>query len=95
MANDPEVEANFAEIARLKKVVSPLFQKGWAKAHPMPEKHRAMIEKAFSQKEKEKSSANTSAAEIEKSEAKIKARQKAEDEANMRNEKRRGPTQSM
>ena len=42
-------------IARLKQGVSPLFPKGWAEAHLMPKKHRAMIEKAFSQKQSTRS----------------------------------------
>ena len=92
MANDFDQEANLAEIARLKQVASPLFQKAWAKAHPMPEKHRAMIEKAFSQKQGEKQAADKNAEEIKKSEAKIKERQKALDEAKMKNP-RQGPIQ--
>lgn len=89
MANDPNEEANLAEIARLKQVVSPLFRKGWAKAHPMPEKHRAMIEKAFSQKQ----SAIPEEQAVDEAEAQTNAQGQAEEEAKRRNH-RQGPTQS-
>ena len=86
MANE---EANLAEIARLKKVVSPLFQKGWAEAHPMPDKHRAMIEQAFSQKQ------STSPVGKAVDEAKVQEsdQEQAEAEAKLKN-MRQGPSQS-
>ena len=46
MSDDP-VNAELEEIRKLQSL-TPLFRKGWAKLHPMPEKDRAMIEQAFS-----------------------------------------------
>lgn len=46
MSDDP-VNAELAEIRKLQSL-TPLFRKGWAKLHPMPEKDRALIERAFS-----------------------------------------------
>ena len=89
MANDPNEKANLAEIARLKQVVSPLFQKGWAKAHPMPEKHRAMIEKAFSQK----NTASPMGKAVDESKVQKSDQEQAEAETKRKN-MRQGPTQS-
>lgn len=89
MAEDPNIEANFAEIARLKQSVSPLFQKGWAKAHPMPEAHRAMIEKAFSQKQ----SISPTGQAVDESKVQKSEQEQAEAEAKRKN-MRQGPTQS-
>ena len=90
MANDPNEEANLAEIARLKQVVSPLFQKGWAKAHPMPEKHRAMIEKAFSQKQ----AASPVDQAVNEAKVQANAQEQAEEDAKRRNN-RQGPTMGL
>ena len=90
MAEDPNVEANFAEIARLKQAVSPLFQKGWANAHPMPEAHRAMIEKAFSQKQ----ATSPTAKAVDEAKVQKSDQEQAEAEAKRKN-MRQGPTQSM
>lgn len=49
MTDDP-VNDDFEEIRRLKSL-APLFRKGWAKLHPMPEKDSALIDQAFSQLE--------------------------------------------
>ena len=46
--SDDLIKADSAEVRRLKSL-SPLFLKGWAKRHPMPERDRALIEQAFSQ----------------------------------------------
>jgi len=45
--SDDSVNAELEEIRKLQSL-TPLFRKGWAKLHPMPEKDRALIEQAFS-----------------------------------------------
>lgn len=90
MANDPNEEANLAEIARLRQVASPLFQKAWAKTHPMPEEHRAMIEKAFSQEQTTRSVGQA----VDEAKVQKSAQEQADAEA-MRKRMRQGPTQSL
>jgi hypothetical protein len=46
MSDDP-VNAELEEIRKLQSL-TPLFRKGWAKLHSMPEKDRALIDQAFS-----------------------------------------------
>lgn len=52
MTNDP-AEADIQEIRRL-KAFAPLFRKGWVKLHPIPDKHRALIDNAFSKSPQER-----------------------------------------
>ena len=46
--SDDSLKGDLDEIRRF-KALAPLFQKGWAKLHPMPARDRALIDAAFSQ----------------------------------------------
>ena len=49
--SEDSVNDTLEKYARL-RTLSPLFLKGWAKLHPMPERDRDLIEQAFSQTKK-------------------------------------------
>ena len=52
MATDP-AESQSEEARRLARL-APLFQKGWAKLHPLDERHHAQVEQAFAKVAQEK-----------------------------------------